>query len=82
MAKTKFGPDHQSTISALCDLAELYMQLGQPDKAEPLLERALEICRGKYGNDNPNTISILPVLGDSYRQSGKLDKAPAIIEEA
>ena len=46
ITETAYGPDHPAVATALNNLALILRELGQPDVARPLLERALAIDQG------------------------------------
>eukprot|EP01045_Picozoa_sp_COSAG04_P013377 COSAG04_NODE_946_length_9227_cov_9.312555_8_plen_323_part_00 len=45
VSRTYLGPEHESTLSALHNLAQCHLDLGRPAKALPLAEEALRIYR-------------------------------------
>ena len=60
-----YGPNHPNLADSLSNLAILYNQSGEYDKAQPLYERALQIYQTVHGPDHPDvahTLTDLAVL--------------------
>ena len=60
-----YGPHHPNLADSLSNLAILYNQSGEYDKAQPLYERALQIYQTVHGPDHPDvahTLTDLAVL--------------------
>lgn len=60
-----YGPNHPNLADSLSNLAILYNQNGDYDKAQPLYERALQIYQTAHGPDHPDvahTLTDLAVL--------------------
>ena len=60
-----YGPNHPNLADSLSNLAILYNQSGEYDKAQPLYERALQIYQTAHGPDHPDvahTLTDLAVL--------------------
>jgi serine/threonine protein kinase/tetratricopeptide (TPR) repeat protein len=55
--------------------------LGDPTKAVPLLEQALEERRLHLGADHPDTLQTMHALALAYHWSSQLDKATALHEQ-
>ena len=68
------GDDHPDTLETKNDLAMLYKEQGDYDKAEPLLLDAVE-GRLKLGDTHPHTIESLNNLIELYEAWNKPDKA-------
>ena len=47
-------PDHPDTASSLNNLALLYNNQGDYERAKPLFERALAILEKTFGSNHPN----------------------------
>jgi len=63
--EAELGPDHPDVAESLSNLAILYNQQGQYDKAQPLYERALAIwerTQGPKSSDVAHTLTDLAVL--------------------
>lgn len=58
----EFGPHHPDVAESLGNLAILYNQRQEYDKAQPLLERALHIYEQTRGPDHPDVAHILTDL--------------------
>ena len=86
------GEEHESTISAMSNLASTYGGLGKYADAEKLKIKILDL-RNKYlGKEHPCTISAMSNLGITYSRLGKyadaeklqikvLDLKPKFLEE-
>jgi tetratricopeptide (TPR) repeat protein len=59
----------------LGNLASTYRELGQPDEALPLQQRAVEITEAALGSDHPDTAIRLNNLASTYRELGQPDEA-------
>ena len=60
-----YGPNHPNLADSLSNLAILYNQSGDYDKAQPLYERALQIYQTVHGPDHADvahTLTDLAVL--------------------
>lgn len=53
------GPNHPQLADSLSNMAILYSQSGNHDKALPLYERALKIYEAAYGPNDPNVAHTL-----------------------
>jgi tetratricopeptide (TPR) repeat protein len=53
------GDDHPNTLGSTNNLANLYVNQGRYDEAEPLLLEALETSKRVLGDDHPYTASTL-----------------------
>ncbi|HML52431.1 MAG TPA: TIR domain-containing protein, partial [Propionicimonas sp.] len=51
------GPDHPSTLSTRANLANVYLQLGEPHHAASLLQKSLADSERVLGPDHPSTLS-------------------------
>jgi len=76
------GTDHPDVGTGLNNLGWLYKALGDYDKAEPLLKRALEIDEKALGTDHPSVARDLNNLGLLYKALGDYDKAEPLYERA
>lgn len=58
----ELGPNHPDVAESLGNVAIVYNQQQEYDKAQPLLERALKIYEKAHGNNHPNVAHILTDL--------------------
>jgi hypothetical protein len=65
--------DSPSLAVSLYELAYLYVRLGQPEKAEALGLRCLQIRTAQLGKDHPRTLDALMQQGVICRHLGKYD---------
>lgn len=68
------GPEHSATLRSASNLAFYLSRAGQPEAAEPIMARNLEICRRRFGPRGIETLSALnnhahylQVLGQAER---------------
>lgn len=65
----------KDVVSTLVMLSEAYIAEGELFKAEPLMQRALEINKKNFGPDNKIAATILNNLGILYTRIARYDKA-------
>jgi len=73
--KHTLGDDHPDTLESKNDLAMLYKEQNDYDKAEALLLEAVEGSRLKLGDTHPHTKESLNNLIDLYEAWGKPEEA-------
>ena len=73
--QSKLGNDHPACLDSMHELAVLYKEQGDYDKAEPLLVEALKGRRLKLGDTHPHTLESLKNLIDLYKVWNKPEKA-------
>jgi tetratricopeptide (TPR) repeat protein len=66
----------------LLNLAALYSQTNRPDRAEPLLDEALILCRKYFGPRSPQVSSVLKSLGIVYAMTKRIKPAEGRLKEA
>src|SRR6476660_1585130 len=76
------GPEHSYTGARFNDLAQLYIQMGDYAKAEPLLQRALKIYEKALGPEHSYTVIVLNDLAQLYTQMGDYAKAEPLLQRA
>ena len=83
LAKKKrvLGDDHPSTLNSLNNLALLFFNKGDHDRALPLYEECLAKRKRVLGEDHPDTITSLNGLPLLFKNKGKYDRALAMYEE-
>lgn len=64
------------------NLAVLHVIKGEPQKAEPLHRRAIEIFEARLGPDHPTTGVGVGNLAELYRQLGRYDEALPLYQRA
>ena len=69
------GDDHPDTLKTKNDLAVLYKEQGEYDKAELLLVEAVEGRRLKLGDTHPHTLESFNNLIELYEAWNKAEKA-------
>ncbi len=73
-------PEVQATL--MTNMGKVYLGLGLPSGAEPMIERALAIRRERFGADALETAEALQVLGEVRTIAGKNAAAEAALTEA
>jgi hypothetical protein len=68
------GHDHPHTLESMHELAVLYKEKGDYDKAQLLLIQAIEGCRLKLGDTHPYTLESMNNLIELYESWGKPKK--------
>jgi hypothetical protein len=74
------GPDHPNVGISLSVLALILRNLGQPEQARPLAERALAITEAALGPDHPIVGARLSVLALILRNLGQPEQARPLAE--
>jgi tetratricopeptide (TPR) repeat protein len=75
------GEESTATLTAMNNLAEVYVGKGEYLKAVELLARTLEISRRVRGKDHDLTLQVMNNLGRAYWLARKLDRSIALFEE-
>lgn len=78
LANARFGGDHPHVAAMLGGLARLYMRRSEFVKAEPLLQRLLEIKRAR-GDDHPEVATVLASLATVHSAIGAHASAERIL---
>jgi len=73
--KKVLGEEHPSTAISYNNLAELYRNIGEYQKAEPLYLKALNIREKILGEEHPSTATSYNNLAGLYRNIGEYQKA-------
>ncbi len=63
----------------LMTMGDVYRNLGALDRAEQLVDRALQIRRGRLGPEHPDTLRASSLLGCIYDFRGKTDQAEQLL---
>ncbi len=74
------GPDHPDTATGLNSLADLYVDQGAYEHAEPLFQRAIAIREKILGPNHPDTASSLNSLADLYVDQGAYEHAEPLFQ--
>jgi len=82
LKEEEFGPDHEEVAEACSNLAILYNQGGDFDKARPLYERALRIWSRAKGEDSADVAHTLTDLAVLYLEQGDDDRGRPLLERA
>ena len=69
-------------LASLNNLAVLYRSQGRYGDAEPLLQRALQLCREVLGEKHPSTLDTLSNLAALYRSQGRFGEAEPLYTDA
>lgn len=74
-SKSKLGPSHQVTMTALGNLGEVQLRLGHLDVAQKNLQDSVVGLEAVYGKDADNRRAPLNPLGELLRLRGRVDEA-------
>ena len=77
-----FGPNHPQVAQALDDLADLNLQRGNDNIAEPLSRQALDIMRRNHPGDHEDVAITADHLGRLLWRRGKTEEAVPLLREA
>ena len=80
--ETLFGPHHEYVARSLQQMGWHLRQLGKPDEAIPLFERALAVRRRLLGETHHETLRTRITLSFSYSAMGEPERGVAILREA
>lgn len=80
--ETELGPEHLDIAITLDNLAGLYENLGDYEKALLLCQRAFEINEKVLGPEHPDVAITLNNLAGLYRQMGDYEKALPLYQRA
>jgi tetratricopeptide (TPR) repeat protein len=78
----ELGPDHSSALIARANLANVYIDLHLPAKAEPILEEAIAAIGRVRGAEHPALVNPLQSLTRVHLQLGAPERALASSERA
>ena len=74
--------DEHTAFQALAELAQLYRDLGEPQKAEALLQEGLHQAQQSIGSPSPAAAILYVGLGDLFREWGAYEQAAGYLREA
>jgi tetratricopeptide (TPR) repeat protein len=80
-ARHQLGEDHPNTLLTMGNLARVYRESRQFEKALSLSQRTLDLKRVKLGEDHPDTLNELAALAVVFDQAGQLDRAMPLYEQ-
>ncbi|MGD1903922.1 MAG: tetratricopeptide repeat protein [Geitlerinemataceae cyanobacterium] len=72
----------EQTAYRLNEMGFVYNSIGQFTEAEPLYQRAFDICERQLGSDHPNTAASLNNLAGVYESQGKYEAAEPLFQRA
>ncbi len=75
------GPDNRTTISALCNLADVHTASFEWEAAEPLYDRAIASATRALGEDHPTTLSARCNKALMLRMNNRFEEARAVFED-
>ena len=79
--KRELGDDHPDTLNSLNNLALLFYNKGEYDRALPLYEECLAKKKRVLGDDDPTTLAALHDLAYLFGINGEYDRALPLYEE-
>ncbi len=74
------GAEHQETVRAVNQLANLHWRQGRLDEAEPLFREAYEVTRRRLGDDHEDTMAYEMNLANVLRARGRFQEAEPLYE--
>jgi serine/threonine-protein kinase len=74
--------DPESQANMMEAIGRVYLSLGQPDKAMPLLERSLDLRSGLFGPQHLMTASSMQGLASARGAKGEFDVAEKLLRDA
>ena len=81
-AEPELGPEHPDVATTLNNLAGLYRQMGDYEKALPLYQKALDIREKVLGSQHPDVANTLNNLALLYSDMGDYEKALPLYQKA
>jgi tetratricopeptide (TPR) repeat protein len=79
LSEKRLGPEHDLSITALNNLAQIYLAIGKIDEAEQRYRKALKICEKKQGADPLKVADLLDSLASIEQHIHRdFDKAKAL----
>jgi tetratricopeptide (TPR) repeat protein len=81
-ARRVLGEDHVVTAGLSCNLANVYRDLGEYARAEPLARRGLEILEARRGKDHLEVADALNILGALYSDMSQFDRAEPLFRRS
>jgi eukaryotic-like serine/threonine-protein kinase len=76
-----FGDNHPTVAFLYVNMAPIYINLKEMDKAESILISALEIFDRYLSEDHSTRITALRLLANIYRDSGRFSESLAILDK-
>jgi tetratricopeptide (TPR) repeat protein len=76
------GDRHPNTLNSINNLGLLLQEMGQLEKARPLLEEALQAGRETLGDRHRDTLISINNMGLLLKDMGQLEEARPLLEEA
>ncbi|MEM9453178.1 MAG: serine/threonine-protein kinase [Myxococcota bacterium] len=76
------GPDHPDNVFPMANMAWSLMNLGEFDRAEPLLHRAIDLVRRTNASDAYVLATLLSHLGSLHAERGQHQRALEVYREA
>jgi tetratricopeptide (TPR) repeat protein len=75
------GPDHDSTMHTMANLAGEYQKQNKLDQAAELYADVLEVRRRKLGTEHSTTLTTINDLAAVYQKQGKTEQAVELYRE-
>jgi non-specific serine/threonine protein kinase/serine/threonine-protein kinase len=74
------GGEPELQMQIMLSMGDLYIMLGLPLKAEPLIRRALETCTRLHGPDDLQTLHYMSRMDAVYMRSGRFEQGAELAE--
>lgn len=81
IAQAELGPDDPNTLASLHNYAACFSGLGQHDRAEEFMEKALQGERTRFGESHYRTLKSLRYLGTIYHVQKRYADAEQVFNE-
>jgi tetratricopeptide (TPR) repeat protein len=81
-AADRLGPRHPTTLSALHNLGQIYLDADRVDDAMTVGKRAIEGRSAVHGADHPATLESMVALASAHARAGELSEAINLYEKA
>jgi len=76
------GSEHESVLTGLNQLAVLYLDSGDGDRAEALFRDILSTRQTILGARHPDTLASMSELGVFYNRRGRFEEAESLLKES
>lgn len=82
MKQAQYGPDHPLVADCLSNMAIIYNQRGEQDKALPMYERALKIFEQSKGHNSQDVAHTLTDMAVLHLEAHRDDIGRPLLERA
>lgn len=79
--RLQHGNSNPNTIAAMCDLALVLQEQGQPDESLKLYKEALSLLESQYGLENVESLGIMEHIAEIYRDKEQTSEAEVLFQK-